>query len=144
MKVSTLCVLFLVFLFLAAWGIGMPKSRTVVRTELLRTGPKVRSNVHIFPEPNHKFSSRFSQLGEVRTKFEPTPSGEKLSAFLTEFLLLDAAGMTQKKTTQRTPYRLYPSLGLHQFKTGFSAVFYNYKSVTLLAYPFALKRAQSR
>ena len=62
----------------------------------LRTGPKVQSKVQIFSELNQKFSSRFSQLGEVWTKFEPVLWDGNFYALLAEFLPLSTWGVMEK------------------------------------------------
>src|SRR6202522_1013498 len=86
--------------------------RTKVRTELLRTGPKVRFKVRIFAEPDFKSSSRFGRSRKVRTKFEPITSAMDFLGILNSFRMnlapkrsfggLCAGGKTNKSLIELT------------------------------------------
>src|ERR1700678_2835028 len=86
--------------------------RTKVRTELLRTGLKVRFKVRIFAEPDFKSSSRFSRSRKVRTKFKPITSAMDFLGILDSFRMnlapkrsfggLCAGGKTNKSLIELT------------------------------------------
>src|ERR1700678_1663155 len=96
--------------------VGMPRFsseiRTKVRTELLRTGLKVRFKVRIFAEPDFKSSSRFSRSRKVRTKFKPITSAMDFLGILDSFRMnlapkrsfggLCAGGKTNKSLIELT------------------------------------------